>query len=103
MIINVERCGLGRSYYHASSTRKYHFTICDSSKYKRVCWLGRVRLLLWVCLLELIYFDHRRTKKKDIYVISTLKRPVPLEHYLYANRDIYKIVAANENKISTIG
>ncbi|CEG64789.1 Putative Dead deah box rna helicase [Rhizopus microsporus] len=44
-----------------------------------------------------------RTKKKDIYVISTLKRPVPLEHYLYANRDIYKIVAANENKISTIG
>ena len=24
-----------------------------------------------------------RTKKKKIYVISTLKRPVPLEHYLY--------------------
>lgn len=25
----------------------------------------------------------RRTKQKKIYVISTLKRPVPLEHYLY--------------------
>ena len=25
----------------------------------------------------------RRTKKKHIYVISTLQRPVPLEHYLY--------------------
>jgi antiviral helicase SKI2 len=36
----------------------------------------------------------RRTKKKDIYVIYTAKRPVPLEHYLYANREIYKIVDA---------
>lgn len=35
-----------------------------------------------------------RTKKKDIYVISTPKRPVPLEHYLYAAKDIYKIVDA---------
>jgi hypothetical protein len=25
--------------------------------------------------------DCRRTKKKDIYVISTPKRPVPLEHH----------------------
>ncbi|KAG2212575.1 hypothetical protein INT47_000551 [Mucor saturninus] len=44
-----------------------------------------------------------RTKKKDIYVISTLKRPVPLEHYIYANKEIYKIVGANENKLNTIG
>ena len=35
-----------------------------------------------------------RTKKKDIYVISTLKRPVPLEHYLWANKEMYKIVNA---------
>ncbi|EPT03462.1 hypothetical protein FOMPIDRAFT_1158982 [Fomitopsis schrenkii] len=35
-----------------------------------------------------------RTKKKDIYVISTAKRPVPLEHYLYAGREMYKIVDA---------
>ncbi|KAF9011054.1 antiviral helicase [Cyathus striatus] len=33
-----------------------------------------------------------RTKKKDIYVISTPQRPVPLEHYLYAGRETYKIV-----------
>ncbi|KAI9704524.1 MAG: hypothetical protein M1820_005598 [Bogoriella megaspora] len=33
-----------------------------------------------------------RTKKKDIYVISTPKRPVPLEHYLWAGKDMYKIV-----------
>ena len=25
----------------------------------------------------------RRTKRKRLYVISTLKRPVPLRHYLY--------------------
>ncbi|TEB38714.1 translation repressor [Coprinellus micaceus] len=38
-----------------------------------------------------------RTKKKDIYVISTPQRPVPLEHYLYAGRDMFKIVDAKRN------
>ncbi|TFK41940.1 ATP-dependent RNA helicase [Crucibulum laeve] len=38
-----------------------------------------------------------RTKKKDIYVISTPQRPVPLEHHLYAGRELYKIVDANRN------
>ncbi|KAI1434154.1 DSHCT domain-containing protein [Xylaria sp. CBS 124048] len=33
-----------------------------------------------------------RTKQKDIYVISTPKRPVPLEHYLWAGNNIHKIV-----------
>lgn len=37
-----------------------------------------------------------RTKKKDIYVISTLKRPVPLEHYLWADKGMYKIVDADK-------
>ncbi|EKM61427.1 uncharacterized protein PHACADRAFT_156677 [Phanerochaete carnosa HHB-10118-sp] len=38
-----------------------------------------------------------RTKKKDIYVISTAKRPVPLEHFLYAGRDFHKIVDAERH------
>lgn len=33
-----------------------------------------------------------RTKKKDIYVISTPKRPVPLEHFLWAGKDLHKIL-----------
>ena len=33
-----------------------------------------------------------RTKKKNVYVISTAKRPVPLEHYLWADKAMYKIV-----------
>ncbi|KAM0275026.1 hypothetical protein ACHAQH_007632 [Verticillium albo-atrum] len=37
-----------------------------------------------------------RTKQKDIYVISTPKRPVPLEHYLWAGKDIHKIVTADK-------
>ncbi|KAF2500286.1 antiviral helicase [Lophium mytilinum] len=37
-----------------------------------------------------------RTKKKDIYVISTPKRPVPLEHYLWANKAMHKIVTADK-------
>ncbi|KAI0347991.1 antiviral helicase [Trametopsis cervina] len=41
-----------------------------------------------------------RTKKKDIYVISTAKRPVPLEHFLYAGRALHKIVDAGRNFIS---
>src|SRR5579859_7006027 len=36
-----------------------------------------------------------RTKKKDIYVISTPKRPVPLEFYLWANKKVFKIVDSN--------
>ncbi|TFK77500.1 antiviral helicase [Pluteus cervinus] len=42
-----------------------------------------------------------RTKKKDIYVISTPQRPVPLEHYLYAGRGLFKIVDAKRNFVST--
>ncbi|KAH9905407.1 antiviral helicase [Xylariomycetidae sp. FL2044] len=33
-----------------------------------------------------------RTKQKDIYVISTPKRPVPLEHHLWAGKNLHKIV-----------
>ncbi|KAF2396208.1 antiviral helicase [Trichodelitschia bisporula] len=40
-----------------------------------------------------------RTKKKDIYVISTLKRPVPLEHYLWAGKQMFKIVNADKEFI----
>lgn len=60
-------------------------------------WVGYVAHLP-VCI-DLITETHiylnRRTKKKDIYVISTPKRPVPLEHYLYAGREMYKIVDAS--------
>ena len=37
-----------------------------------------------------------RTKRKDIYVISTPKRPVPLEHYLWAGKAMHKIVDADK-------
>jgi antiviral helicase SKI2 len=40
-----------------------------------------------------------RTKKKDIYVISTAKRPVPLEHYLWAGKSMHKIVDSNKRFI----
>lgn len=40
-----------------------------------------------------------RTKKKDIFVISTAKRPVPLEHYLWAGKDKHKIVDSNKRFI----
>ncbi len=43
-----------------------------------------------------------RTKKKKIYVISTNKRPVPLEHFLYAEKELYKLVDS-EKKYSQLG
>ncbi|PRT53928.1 Antiviral helicase SKI2 [Wickerhamiella sorbophila] len=33
-----------------------------------------------------------RTKQKDIYVISTDKRPVPLTHYLWAKNNVFEVV-----------
>ncbi|KAH6674739.1 NUC185 domain-containing protein [Halenospora varia] len=40
-----------------------------------------------------------RTKRKDIYVISTPKRPIPLEHYLWADKGIHKIVDSEKKFI----
>jgi len=40
-----------------------------------------------------------RTKQKDIYVISTPKRPIPLEHYLWAGKNIHKIVDSEKKFI----
>lgn len=40
-----------------------------------------------------------RTKKKNIYVISTPKRPVPLEHYLWAGKDMHEIVDSEKRFI----
>ncbi|KAF2153801.1 antiviral helicase [Myriangium duriaei CBS 260.36] len=40
-----------------------------------------------------------RTKKKEIYVISTPKRPVPLEHYLWSGKEMIKIVNADKQFI----
>lgn len=36
-----------------------------------------------------------RTKQKDIFVISTAKRPVPLEISILAKNDLYKVIDAN--------
>lgn len=37
-----------------------------------------------------------RTKEKNVYVIATPKRPVPLKHYLWAKKKMFEIV--NENR-----
>lgn len=42
-----------------------------------------------------------RTKQKDIYVISTPKRPVPLEIFLFAKDTPYKIIDSNRNFLET--
>lgn len=57
-------------------------------------WVGLVYLsvLSLSSATNVFIFMSSRTKKKDIYVISTPKRPVPLEHFLYAGRDVFKIV-----------
>ena len=56
----------------------------------------------------LIYYPFfRRTKKKKIYVISTKKRPVPLEHHLYTgnstktSNELFKIVDSKGSFVTT--
>jgi superfamily II RNA helicase/uncharacterized membrane protein YgcG len=38
-----------------------------------------------------------RIKQKNVFLISTNKRPVPLIHYLYYNSEIYKILEGDRN------
>ena len=40
-----------------------------------------------------------RTKKKKVYLLSTLHRPVPLQHYLFYGDDMYPLLV--ENKFNT--
>lgn len=40
-----------------------------------------------------------RTKKRDVYVINTPKRPVPLEHYLWSGKTVQKIVNSDRKWI----
>ena len=83
---------MGGSDHHATRSRRHHSVISDCAKHERVRRLGRVRTRS-VCSLSCSDKAHfRRTKKKDIYVISTPKRPVPLEHFLYAGKELHKIV-----------
>ena len=50
----------------------------------------------------------RRTKRKNVYVISTLKRPVPLKHHLYTGNSkqtsdqLFEIVG-EDKKFNRIG
>ena len=55
------------------------------------------------------FINHsRRTKRKNVYVISTLKRPVPLKHYLYTGNSkqtsdqLFEIVG-EDKKFNRIG
>ena len=90
---------MGGGHNYASRPHQHHSVICDCPECPRICRMGRVRteFLLSLCISSWL---SRRTKKKDIYVIYTPKRPVPLEHYLYAGRDMHKIVDANGNFLS---
>ena len=55
----------------------------------------------WPCNIVSCFVFCRRTKKKPLHVISTTKRPVPLEHFLFTGNstktadELFKIV--NEN------
>lgn len=42
-----------------------------------------------------------RTKQKDIYVISTAKRPVPLEYYLWAKAKTFKVVDSDKKLLES--
>lgn len=63
-------------------------------------WIGSgylIHPLMVYSNLTSVHFYIRRTKKKNIFVISTHKRPVPLEHYLWVSNERYKVVDNKSN------
>lgn len=61
-------------------------------------WVGYCAEFRVLNLLSALLFCFRRIKNRKINVVSTLRRPVPLEHYLYTGqdgktkKDLFKIV-----------
>ncbi|KAK3070092.1 Antiviral helicase ski2 [Teratosphaeriaceae sp. CCFEE 6253] len=101
-------------YRGADIIRDVEFVIFDEVHYvndseRGVVWEEVIIMLpehvTLICLSATVPNTHEfaswvgRTKKKDIYVISTPKRPVPLEHYLWADKKMFKIVDANKHFI----
>ncbi|TKA63992.1 hypothetical protein B0A55_10121 [Friedmanniomyces simplex] len=101
-------------YRGADLIRDVEFVIFDEVHYvndleRGVVWEEVIIMLpehvTLICLSATVPNTHEfaswvgRTKKKDIYVISTPKRPVPLEHYLWADKKMFKIVDANKHFI----
>lgn len=86
---------MGGSSDHAAGSRQHHSPQRHCAKRSRVQRVDRVGV--WVLLagrwgssrgkMQFSVSPHpaicSRIKKRHIYVISTMKRPVPLEHYLY--------------------
>ena len=89
------RSGLGGSDNNATRSRQHNLAVSHGTKYQRVRRLGRVSDLRRLSTGRLLMLEPSRTKRKDIYVISTAKRPVPLEHYLYAGKELWKIADAS--------
>lgn len=79
--------------------------ICSRTKrFKaRLQLLPLIAFLCLALIIVLVFFYPSRIKKRHIYVISTLKRPVPLEHYLYTGnstktqKEMFLLVDATGN------
>ena len=64
--------------------------------------LGKFKIIKTYCVYahNFVFLSH--TKQKKIYVVTTLKRPVPLRHYVYTgnskqtSKEIFEIVRNNE-------
>ena len=54
-------------------------------------------------ILIIMFYFSRRTKKNPVYVVSTTKRPVPLEHFLYTgnsaktSNELFLLMDADKN------
>lgn len=92
-------CRVGRSHYYVARSRGVNLLVSHSAQHVRIRGLGRVRLNFNA--VNVAHCLYSRTKKKKIFVLKTDKRPVPLEHYLYANKELYKIVDNKTNYLTT--
>ena len=87
---------MGGGDHHATCPRQHCVPLRDCAEYGGICgwkkgegswgerWREKKRGEKHAISLTFSSDWVGRTKRKKVYVISTMKRPTPLEHYLYA-------------------
>ena len=99
-------------YKGADTTRDIEFVIFDEVHYVNDAERGVVWeevIIMLPAAITLIFLSATtpnasdfsdwigRTKQKRVHLISTNKRPVPLQHYLYFDNEMYRLMEGDKN------
>lgn len=64
---------------------------------KEFCdWIGMISSsvdTIQYIIIDMIYQCVGKTKRRKVYIISTNNRPIPLQHFLYHDEEVYKVLS----------